>query len=251
MDTPILPDHASVTAPCPYRIKVKPLSEEPKNDDPGPNPNLPALCDQMVAKMRCKGSIQTGHPKVIYLDPTKRFDPVAFIVYARDHYSESFPKSIEIDVTESRNWSLWKGPADQLGSSGEEDVDERSSALDRIDVSRIMFETCLNDGEVQIFGEEKMRRLKLMPRIRLGGNAFEGLLCDYHRAREASCLEWLRECCGITYLDFFGTVLRSPWTNRCILYLHWKDKGWHWGWNCCCLDSRWGAGFKTATLKIS
>jgi len=133
-------------------------------------------------------------------------------------------------------WTVWKGPVDGDGLSGEEDIDFRSLAVTQIEINKFLFETCLRDDERSITGEEKLRRLKENPNfIRFGGNVFLGLWGDYQANKENSALEWFYRERKITYLDFPGLVLRNPHGNRRVLYLSWLDDG-EWYWDCHWLD---------------
>ena len=152
------------------------------------------------------------------LNCTKPLDPTAFI---------------------SQGWSVWKGPIDGDGLSGEEDVDPRSLALITLDPAKFLFETCLIGKETSIKGEEKLKRLKEKANlIRFGGNVFLALWEDYQVHKENSILEWLYRTKKITYLDFFGMILRSPGALRCVLYLC-RDDGGQWSWVFSWLDDGW------------
>jgi hypothetical protein len=128
-----------------------------------------------------------------------------------------------------------------------DEQDERSIALAQIELSALQFETCLKEGESSIVGKEKLTRLKESGKILLGANAFFGLWEDYQTNKENSVLEWLWRNHKISYLDFFGTILRSPSGGRDVFYLYRRGRGeWHWGshW----LDRRWRAGDLSAVL---
>jgi hypothetical protein len=138
-------------------------------------------------------------------------------------------------------WTVWKGPANGDGLSGEEDIDSRSLALSQIEIDKFLFEACLLEGESHITGEEKLRRLKAKPNfIRFGGNVFLGLWEDYQANKENSVLEWLYKNRGIKYLDFPGLILRSPDGDRDVLYLGRRDDG-RWDWICRWLGGGWSA----------
>lgn len=142
-------------------------------------------------------------------------------------------------VTESFNpeeflgkgWTIWKGPIDGDGFSGEEDIDPRSLALTEIRLDDILFETCLREKERWISGEEKLRRLKAKQNIiRLGSNVFLALWLDRQRNREHSVLEYFYQSKGITRLDFFGLILRDspPAGSRNVLFFYQGGWGLHW-----------------------
>lgn len=144
----------------------------------------------------------------------RSFDPVAFI---------------------GKNWSLVP-----------EEHDARNDALTEVDFSRVLFETCLKDGETSITGEEKLKRLKANGNIRLNANIFLGLWEDYQTKKVNSVLEQLCREKGITYMDFFGDVLLGPGGGRGVLCLCRGVGVWCWG--CSWLPSGWGAVGHSASL---
>ena len=164
-----------------------------------------------------------GDPKSI---ATKSFNPTEFL---------------------GKGWTTWKGSADGDGLSGEEDIDPRSLALTEVELANFLFKTCLKTDEESISGEEKLRRLKEENPgfIRFGGNVFLGLWEDYQANKENSILEWLHRNFGVTFMDFFGQVLRDPHGRRDVLFLYRCDGG-EWSWHCSWLDFRWGAGRPSA-----
>jgi hypothetical protein len=165
-----------------------------------------------------EGKFITGDPKSILIKP---FDLAEFI---------------------GNDWSTWKGPADGDGLSGEKDIDSRSLSLTEVKFTDFLFETCLNEGESSISGEEKLRRLKEKTEfIRFGGNVFLGLWEDYQVNKKNSVLEWLYHNYKITYMDFMGQILRVPLGYRNVLYLYRSDSG-EWHWHCHWLGDRWDAG---------
>lgn len=128
--------------------------------------------------------------------------------------------------------------------------DERALSLTEIDVSKVSFETCLKSGEARIEGEEKLKRFKARPDlVPLGATQCQALLDDYKTKGTESILEWLRKEQGITYLDFFATILRNPDGRRYVLYLCWHDGEWFWYY--LWLGRGWGAGGHSAALASS
>ena len=67
-------------------------------------------------------------------------------------------------------------------SAAEED--ERANRITEIDASSIVVVTALKNGEQSITGEERVKRLKEMPYIRLGGRAFLGLAPVWWRGED-------------------------------------------------------------------
>lgn len=179
--------------------------------------------DQFTRFLKNRGRVIVGDPKSFF---TTSFDPAEFI---------------------GKEWKVWRGPIDGDGLKGDEDIDSRSLDLVEVSIDSILFETCLEKGEQRITGEEKLKRLKAANVVRLGGNVFLGLWLDFETNKENSILEHLYRTRKITYLDFFGLILRDPRGNRCVLFLyHNGDGGWRWddGW----LDCDWRADDRSAVL---
>lgn len=175
--------------------------------------------ERFIAWLKNGGRMMVGEPKKVKLDHTKPFNPTKFIG--------------------DKGWTTWLGPADGDGLSGEPDQDLREMALDEVDFSQAaLIKNFLKASESSITGEENLRRQKEAGDIRLGGATFLALWQDYQANRENSVLEWLYRTRKITYLDFFGLVLRSPFGYRCVLCLRRRGDG-SWGWDCDWLGGDW------------
>ncbi|MEK9185760.1 MAG: hypothetical protein AAB863_03210 [Patescibacteria group bacterium] len=140
-------------------------------------------------------------------------------------------------------WSIWRGPADGDGLSGDEEQDERSLALTEVDFSKVRFETCLKDDEHGITGEEKLRRLKEAGHIRLDAKVFQTLWENKDKIPE-SWKEKIND--NIRYIFFDGTILRSPSGSRDVLCFCWDDGEWHW--YCRWFSRDWSAVIPSAVL---
>jgi hypothetical protein len=143
-------------------------------------------------------------------------------------------------------WTVWKGPADGDGLEGEEDRDLREDALTELDLANLMFETCLEEGESRITGEVKLERLKKAGKTRLGGR-FLALWQNYEKNKGDSLLEYLHKTRKLTYLDFFGLVLRSSDGCRYVPFFYRSDGG-SWHWDCKWLINVWDRGDVSAGL---
>ena len=125
-----------------------------------------------------------------------------------------------------------------------EEEDPRSVALKEIEVDKFLFETCISEGENRITGEEKLRRLKEKTDfIPFGASIFLALWEDYKANKKKSILEWLflnKE--GVRFMDFFGTVFRSPDGSRLVLYLY-RGAGGGWDWYCSWLGYDWNVRY--------
>lgn len=141
-----------------------------------------------------------------------------------------------------KGWTIWKGPADGDGLTGEEDIDPRSLVLTEVKLAKFVFETCLKSGENFITGEEKLRRQKEEKPgfIRFGGSVFYSLWLDYQDNKEKSVLEWLHRNFGVTFMDFMGQIFRNPFGGCSVLCLNRYDAG-EWRWECHWLDYQWDA----------
>ena len=138
----------------------------------------------------------------------------------------------------NKDWTFWKGPKDGDGLKGEEERDKASLALTEVDFEKADLLTCLEKGESSITGEEKLIRLRKLNRPLYGANVFMGLWQDYQQNKAQSVLEKLYQQKGITYIDFFGGILRDPFGYRLVLCLCRFDAG-SWDWNCNWLGNAW------------
>ena len=125
-----------------------------------------------------------------------------------------------------KGWAFWKGPKDGKGLEGEEERDKTALALVEVDFDADYL-TCLEEGESSITGEEKLIRLRKLGRPLYGLAQFMGLWLDYQLCRDKSQskLELLYQQKGITWIDFFGDILRYPNGNRCVWWL--AGRWWH------------------------
>ena len=144
---------------------------------------------EFTAFLKNGGRVIVGEPKVIPVDRTSAFDPVAFI---------------------GKGWSIVE-------------EDERSLALTEVDLSKVSFETMLENGESSVVGEEKLKRLKAQGNIRLDAKVFQTLWENQHLIPAS----WKELTNGnTTYVFFDGTVLQNSDGSRCVLYLYWDDGEW-------------------------
>lgn len=139
--------------------------------------------------------------------------------------------------------TIWKGPADGKGLEGEEEQDARSLVLTEVHLSKIRFETMLRPGEISITGEERITRLKAAGHICFDAAVFHHLWENKHLIPES----WKEEINGSTrYIFFDGSILRSSYGYRYVLYLYW-DVG-QWRWRVRWLGYGWDAGNPSAVL---
>jgi hypothetical protein len=145
-------------------------------------------------------------------------------------------------------WSFWKGDQKGNGKEGDEARDKASLSLTEVDFEKVDFLTCLETGESRIVGEKKLERLQGLGRTIYGTTVGWGLWLDYQQNGAQSVLEKLYQQKGITYIDFFGDVLRSPGGNRYVLYLS-RRGGGSWRWASCWLGNDWSARSFTAVSQ--
>ena len=163
---------------------------------------------RFAAFLRNGCRLNVGEPRIIRIDSGLKFNPAEFI---------------------GSGWATWKGPADGDGLTGEEDLDKRSLALTEADLTTAVFESGLKPGESSINGEEKLKRLRAFGNVQFGGNVFLALWLDYQQNKENSSLEWIWRNRKISWMSFFGLVLRGPDGFRDVLCFYRNDDEWYWG----------------------
>lgn len=142
--------------------------------------------------------------KILSIDRTTPFSPAEFI---------------------GTGWSIWRGPADGDGLSGDEKQDERSLALKDINPAAILLETRLRDDEQEMTGEERILRLKVADRIRLDA----AILQVFWKNKPLIPVHFKKKIRGrVAYIFFDGTVLRSPHGRRWTLCLYFGPGEWRW-----------------------
>jgi hypothetical protein len=96
---------------------------------------------------------------------------------------------------------------------------------DNLDAERIVGKNYLREGESSLIGEERLLRIKVMPDVQLDADDFLALWQE----KDHVTLEWLYDTKGITFLSFWGTILRDPSGYRIVLYLHRDEDGLWYG----------------------
>lgn len=103
--------------------------------------------------------------------------------------------------------------------------DPRSLSLTDIDVAKVRFESGLQDGERDIDGEEKLRRLKERPEVRLDAKLGQA----WYEEESQATLCFLHDHFGVTWFELPGTVLRDPYGLHYFLVLfRYGDGSWVW-----------------------
>lgn len=103
--------------------------------------------------------------------------------------------------------------------------DVGSLVLTEIDLVNVTFETCLKPGENSIKGEERIRRLKKMGRVRLDAKIFQTLWKNPGFIPGS----WKEEINNEPHFIFFdGTILQPKGgSGRVVLCQCWADGEWH------------------------
>lgn len=118
-------------------------------------------------------------------------------------------------------------PAQFLGKGWSVDEQVGTRTGDNLDAGQIVRKDYLRMSESSINGEERLKRIKNAPEdVQLDAEDFLALWQEEGHAT----LNWLYGTRGITWLSFWGTILRSPGGDRDVLYLYRRDGGsWRWG----------------------
>ena len=166
---------------------------------------------QFTAFLKNGAKVVIGKPRVIPIDRSKPFNPTEFM---------------------GKGWTVVE-------------EDERSLALTEVDLNKICLEACLEKGETQISGREKLKRLKKADHIRLDAKIFQTLWENKLLIPEA----WKEKIDNeIRSIFFDGTVLLSDGLHF-VLYLRWEDGKWI---KCCrYLDYGWSVFNQSAVLSSS
>lgn len=127
-------------------------------------------------------------------------------------------------VDRSTKFDPTKFPGLGAGWSIEEE-DENSLALTEIDLTQVLLEHMLHEGETHIKGEEKLKRLKKTGCIRLDARVFQTLWENQSKIPKS----WKELVNGNTkFIYFDGTILRGPGGGHFVLCLCWLAGEWHW-----------------------
>lgn len=163
--------------------------------------------DRFTAFLKNGARFIVGESHILPIDRSKPFNPAEFI---------------------GADWSIWRGPADGDGLTGEEERDHRSATLTHLDLNKIQLATYLKWSKKVTISEERLKRLKADGRIRLDENAFKAFW-ENQALIPARFKERVNG--DIQFIFFDGVVLRSSDGLRCTLYLYFSRNGsWRW---CC------------------
>lgn len=154
------------------------------------------------------------------------------------------------DPQRLRGFTIWKGSREGQGTDGQEEQDSRALELTKIDLTKIYFETTLQEGEERITGENKLARLKELQQqegsILLDAKLFELLYNNQNDIPQ----QWKEKINNQTqYIFFDGTILRGSRGSRYVPCLYWNDSAWHWHYYW--LDNGWNSHNPSAVLASS
>ena len=171
---------------------------------------------RFTAFLKSGGRIIVGEVKVVKIDRSQPFNPTEFM--------------------EEKGWTI-------------KEQDKRSLAFTDLDLTKVQFKTMFKDGESSITGDEKLSRLKAAGHIRLDAKVFQTLWENKKLIPES----WKKKIDGkVHYIFFDGTILRSPYGDRCVLSLCWRRRyGGMWCWAYRWLISDWDHGSPSAVLASS
>ena len=151
-------------------------------------------------------------PPKLLVDRSKPFDPTTFI---------------------AQDWTIWKGPSDGTGIEGEKWQDGCSLDITEIDpraIGKNNFKTGLEGEETVITGYVKHARLSGKT-IQADAKIAQAL----YEEEGQKTLRFLYDTLGVTWMEFLGTILRSPDGHCSALYLCRRGDG-KWVWHCLFLD---------------
>ncbi len=164
---------------------------------------------QFTAFLKNGGRVVVGEPKIVSIDRSAAFGPVAFI---------------------GAGWSVVE-------------QDERSLTLTEIDPTKVQFKVTLKNSESSVVGEEKLKRLIASGEIRLDAKILQTLWENQYLIPES----WKQLTNGnTTFIYFDGTVLQDSSGDRYVLCLYWNAGRWHWYY--LWLGYEWHANHPSAVL---
>ncbi|MFA6391529.1 MAG: hypothetical protein WCW66_02070 [Patescibacteria group bacterium] len=116
-------------------------------------------------------------------------------------------------------------PEQFLGKGWKIDEQVGRRTGDNLDAGRIVGKDYLRRWEYNISGEQCLRRIKAKSDVQLDADDFLALWQENGHVT----LKWLYGTKGITFLSFWGTILRYPFGDRFVLCL---DRFGNGSWNC-------------------
>lgn len=135
-------------------------------------------------------------------------------------------KSFDINDFLPEGWTIWRGSKDGDGAFGEEDQDQGSLALRKVNLTGLCLKTTLEGQETSVSRETNLKRLKKVGNIPLDAKVFQMLWEDQALIPEY----WKKERNGKTTRIFFdGTSLRYVHAHiSFVLFMYWHYDNWHW-----------------------
>jgi hypothetical protein len=182
------------------------------------------LGQQFTHFLKNGGKVIIGKVQIIKIDRSEPFNPASFI---------------------GAGWTIWKGPIDGDGLTGEENQDKHSLALTELDLRKVQFRDMLKLNESAVKGEEVLERLVGTGYVSLDAKIFqtlwENLIFTSSFWEEQVVRGYSR------VINFDGTILRNPSGGRFVLCMCWG--GCRWNWHCSHLGNRRNANDFSVVLR--
>jgi len=199
------------------------------------------LTDVIAAALRKSGLPSDASQQVIESQGAEIAGKVVEDVRTR---VEAYQCSVEPHILQRKPFD----PEKFIGKGWKVDEQVGKRTGGNLGAGQIIRKDYLKSGESYINGEERLKRIKATPEdIQLDGDDFLALWQEEgHKA-----LNWLYKTKAITWLSFWGIILRSPGGHRSVLYLcRLEDGSWRWGYDWVD-DDVWYAGHPAAVLASS
>lgn len=109
------------------------------------------------------------------------------------------------------------------------ETDLRAATLSQVNFAAVIPETCVCDDDPHfITGHVKLARLRESGNILLGSSAFLALWGEEGHVT----LEWLYKTKGVSFLEFFGTILEHSGSRFVLCLFRKENGGWRWSYLC-------------------
>lgn len=154
-------------------------------------------------------------------------------------------KPFDFSIFPGNGSSVWKGPKDGKGLDGEEDQDQRSLAITRIDPANLLLLNGLKHNEKCINGEDR-RAIMMLETIQLDVKIGQTL----YEEKGQKTLRWLHQVYGVCLFELLGTVIRDEFGDRDVRYFKRNEDG-SWSWYLDSLYSRREADHFVLCLPIT
>lgn len=155
----------------------------------------------------------------IQLPPLERGKLFAAFLRNGCRLSISAPGTVIIDRSKPFDPKAFMGPGWKIGAE-----DKRALTITEFNITKILLQTGLNEGETVLAGKEKRKRL-ISQAIQLDAKIAQTLIEE----RGQLTLRSMHEHLGVTRIEFLGTVLLDPGGEEYALCLNLSGGG---SWSC-------------------